>query len=47
MNKYFIQTRNPKTDRFVKIDVRNARIISHKKSPGPYKNVRQKGDKDE
>lgn len=34
-----VQVRNPKTDRYVKIDRTKGRIISHKKSKGPYKNV--------
>jgi hypothetical protein len=34
-----VQTKNPKTGRYVKIDRAKGRIISHKKSPGPYENV--------
>jgi hypothetical protein len=34
-----IQTRNPKSGRYVKIDRDAGRIISHKKSEGPYANV--------
>lgn len=37
-----VQARNPLTKRWVKIDTKTGRIISHKKSPGPYKNVRKK-----
>lgn len=37
-----VQARNPLTKRWVKINTRTGRIISHKKSPGPYKNVRKK-----
>jgi hypothetical protein len=34
-----IQTKNPKTGRYVKIDRSAGRIIDTKKSPGPYKSV--------
>jgi hypothetical protein len=34
--------KNPVTDRWVKIDTTTGRIIDHKKSPGPYKNVKKK-----
>jgi len=34
-----IQTKNPKSERYVKIDRSAGRILAHKKSPGPYKNV--------
>jgi hypothetical protein len=34
-----VQTKNPKTGRYVKIDRAAGRIIDTKKSPGPYKNV--------
>lgn len=37
-----VQTKNPVTNRWVKIDTRTGRIIDHKKSPGPYKRVRKK-----
>jgi len=37
--KDVIQTKNPKTERYVKIDRSAGRIIAHKKSRGPYKNV--------
>jgi hypothetical protein len=33
------QTKNPRTDRYVKIDRDKGQIITTKKSPGPYKNV--------
>ena len=39
MARDVVQVRNPKTDRYVKIDRSAGRIISQKKSPGPYKNV--------
>ena len=35
----FVQLRNPKTNRYVKIDRLKGNIISHKKSKNPYKNV--------
>jgi len=34
------QVLNPKTDRWTLLDTERGGIISHKKSPGPYKNVR-------
>lgn len=34
-----VQVRNPRTDRYVKIDRSEGKIISHKKSSGPYKDV--------
>ena len=34
-----VQLRNPRTDRYVKIDRGQGRIIGEKKSSGPYKNV--------
>jgi hypothetical protein len=37
-----VQVKNPVTDRWVKIDTTTGRIIDHKKSPGPYKNVKKK-----
>ena len=37
-----IQVLNPVTKRYVKIDTDRGRIIEHKKSPGPYKNIRIK-----
>lgn len=33
------QTKNPRTGKYVKIDRDKGRIISTKKSDGPYKNV--------
>lgn len=35
-----IQAQNPVTGRYVKIDTNTGRIIEHKKSPGPYKGVK-------
>lgn len=37
-----IQVLNPKTERYVKINTTTSRIIAHKHSPGPYKNIRIK-----
>jgi hypothetical protein len=37
--KDIVQVRNPKTDRYVKINRTEGKIMSHKKSKGPYKNV--------
>ncbi len=34
-----VQVKNPKTDRYVKIDRSRGRIVDHKKSAGPYKNI--------
>ncbi len=34
-----VQTKNPRTGRYVKIDRSAGKIIDHKKSSGPYKNV--------
>ena len=34
-----VQTKNPKTDRYVKIDRSAGKIIDHKKSHGPYKDI--------
>ena len=37
--KDVIQVKNPKTNKYVKIDRNAGRIVSHKKSDGPYKGV--------
>jgi len=37
--KDIVQVKNPKTDRYVKLDRDAGKIIDHKKSPGPYKNI--------
>lgn len=37
--KDVVQVKNPKSDRYVKIDRTEGKIISHKKTPGPYANV--------
>lgn len=34
-----VQTKNPVTGKYVKIDRSAGRIVSHKKSEGPYKGV--------
>ena len=37
--KRIVQVKNPKTGKYVKIDRAKGRIMSHKKSDGPYKGV--------
>jgi hypothetical protein len=37
-----VQVKNPVTNRWVKIDTTNGRIVDTKKSPGPYKGVPKK-----
>lgn len=37
--KRIVQVKNPKTGRYVKIDREKGRIVAHKKSEGPFKNV--------
>lgn len=34
-----IQLRNPRSDRYVKVDRPRGAIVAHKKTPGPYKGV--------
>jgi hypothetical protein len=34
------QAKNPVTNRYVKIDTATGRIVDQKKSPGPYKGIR-------
>ncbi|MEX1265612.1 MAG: hypothetical protein WEA08_01735 [Woeseia sp.] len=34
-----VQVKNPRTDRYVKIDRSAGKIIAHKKSEGPYKDI--------
>ncbi len=34
------QAQNPVTGRYVKIDTDTGRIVDHKKTPGPYKGIR-------
>ena len=37
--KDVVQVKNPRSGRYVKIDRSEGRILDHKKSDGPYKNV--------
>jgi hypothetical protein len=37
--KDIVQTKNPRTGHYVKIDRSRGMIVAHKKSDGPYKNV--------
>ncbi len=37
--KDVVQVKNPRTGRYVKIDRSAGKIVSSKKSSGPYKNV--------
>jgi hypothetical protein len=37
--KEIVQIKNPKTGRYVKIDRAAGRIIDHKKTQGPYRNI--------
>lgn len=37
-----VQIKNPLTGRWVKIDTRTGRIVSHKATPGPYKGIAKK-----
>ncbi len=37
--KTVVQVKNPKSGHYVKIDRSVGKILSHKKSEGPYKNV--------
>lgn len=37
-----VQVKNPVTMRWVKVNTKTGRIVGHKKSSGPYKNVRRK-----
>ncbi|WP_407357130.1 hypothetical protein [Methanolobus sp. WCC5] len=34
-----VQIKNPKSGRYVKIDRTAGKILDHKKSEGPYKNI--------
>ncbi len=38
--KDIVQTKNPRTGRYVKIDRSKGRILDSKKSEGPYKGVK-------
>ena len=37
-----VQIQNPVTKRWVKIDTKSGQIVDVKKTPGPFKGVRQK-----
>ena len=37
--KDVVQVKNPRTGRYVKIDRAQGKIVTSKKSPGPYKNI--------
>lgn len=37
--KDVVQVKNPKSGHYVKTDRSTGKIVSHKKSSGPYKNV--------
>ncbi|MGC1183035.1 hypothetical protein [Legionella sp.] len=39
-NKHdIVQVKNPKTERYVQIDRTEGKIIAHKSTPGPYKDI--------
>lgn len=40
VNVKIVQVKNPKTGRYVKIDREKGRIVAHKKTVGPYKNIK-------
>ena len=35
-----VQTLNPRSGWYIKIDINKAKIIAHKKSEGPYKKIK-------
>ncbi len=37
--KRVVQTKNPRSGHYVKIDREAGKILSHKSSSGPYKNI--------
>ncbi len=39
MKRDVVQTRNPRSGHYVKIDRSGGKIVSHKSSPGPYKGI--------
>jgi len=39
IKKDLVQVKNPRSNRYVKIDRTDGRIVSHKKTTGPYKGV--------
>ena len=34
-----VQIKNPKTDKYIKIDRTEGKVISHKQTSGPYKGI--------
>ena len=40
MKQDLVQIRNPKTNRYIKIDKAKGVILSSKSTTGPYKNIR-------
>ena len=38
-NRDVVQVKNPRSNRYVKIDRSNGRIVSRKKTTGPYKGI--------
>ena len=43
----YIQAKNPITGKYVKLDRGKGKIVSHKKSEGPYKNINIIGEDNE
>ena len=41
-----VQTKNPKSGRYIKIDIDKGKIIAQKKSEGPYKKIKIISTKD-
>lgn len=41
MKKDIVQIRNPKTDKFMKIDRSTGKILSIKTTMGPYKGIKE------
>ena len=39
MKRRIVQLLNPKSKRWIKVDRLLGKIVSHKKTPGPYKGV--------
>ena len=38
--KNLVQAKNPKSGKYVKLDLDRGMVVSHKKSKGPYKNIK-------
>jgi hypothetical protein len=36
----YVQVRNPRTDRYAKIDRKRGCVVAEKRSPGPWKGVK-------